>query len=151
MTIHYAPSNGGFYHSEIHGDAIPVGAVEITEELYQSLLEGQAAGNTIVFGVDGLPALQALPTQEMQILTTVVQEYIDVPAKEWGYDDAKSAVTYVGDPFMQFHLEGTAIQAFRSTCWQISQQIRADVIAALRPIPSVEQLLSELPAPPARP
>ena len=54
----------GFYIDEIHFDfdpatgeyTIPAGYIEITEELYHNLLDGQAAGKRIVTGADGLPA-----------------------------------------------------------------------------------------------
>ena len=84
-------------------------------------------------------------------MTQVVQTYIDAPAKSWGYDDAKSAVGYVGDPFPKFHLEGLAIRLFRSQCWQISGQIQAEVAAGMREVPTEAELLADLPDAPARP
>ena len=53
----------GFYIDEVHFDfdaetgeyIIPAGYAEITEELYHNLLDGQAAGQRIVTGMDGLP------------------------------------------------------------------------------------------------
>ena len=47
-------ANGGFYDSDVH-TTIPDGAVEISDELYQSLMESQAAGKRITSGEDGLP------------------------------------------------------------------------------------------------
>lgn len=55
----------GFYIDEIHFDfdaetgeyTVPDGYTEITEELYHTLLDRQAAGKRIVTGADGLPEL----------------------------------------------------------------------------------------------
>lgn len=47
-------ANGGFYDSDVH-TTIPDGAVEISDELYQSLMESQAVGKRITSGEDGLP------------------------------------------------------------------------------------------------
>ena len=52
MTIYYKQ---GFYFSELH--QIPDDAVEITEELYQKLVDGQSLGKQIITGEDGLPML----------------------------------------------------------------------------------------------
>ncbi|AIR84899.1 tail fiber assembly protein [Pantoea rwandensis] len=55
---YYAPSTGGFYQSSIHV-SIPVDALEITQEDYLYLLEGQTLGSEIVSGNDGWPVLAA--------------------------------------------------------------------------------------------
>lgn len=47
--------NGGFYNTEIHGDDIPVGAVEITEEYWLELLAAQADGKEIKPNKNGYP------------------------------------------------------------------------------------------------
>lgn len=62
----------GFYIDEIHFDfdaetgecTVPDGYIEITEELYHNLLDGQVAGKRIVTGADGLPELaEQLPPE----------------------------------------------------------------------------------------
>ena len=57
----YSSQTGGFYTREIHGDAIPDDAVEITAEQHPALLEGQSSGKRIVAGVDGRPTLADPP------------------------------------------------------------------------------------------
>lgn len=59
--MRYSKSTGGFYTTEIHGDAIPADAVEITPEFHAELLAGQSAGKIIVAGNDGNPVLQDAP------------------------------------------------------------------------------------------
>jgi len=53
----YSKSTNGFYSLEIHGESMPQDVVEITEEQYASLFDGQANGKKIVANDDGLPTL----------------------------------------------------------------------------------------------
>ena len=101
--------------------------------------------------VDEPIAAEPTPEQLMAALTAAVQSYIDAPAQAWGYDDARSAVTYLGDPHPQFDAEAVAIRDFRSACWVTAGQIRDAVLAGTRPEPDREALLLELPGVPARP
>ena len=60
-TIFYAESTGGFYTNEAHAGHIPADAVEITEEVYEQMLNGQASGNKIDHDIQGLPVLVPPP------------------------------------------------------------------------------------------
>ncbi|PUE21870.1 hypothetical protein B9Z43_01435 [Limnohabitans sp. MMS-10A-192] len=55
--IYFSASNSGFYRKDIHGDAIPADAVEITEARHQEMMAGQAKGLIISSGLDGHPIL----------------------------------------------------------------------------------------------
>lgn len=57
--ILFSKSTGWFYRTDIHGDAIPADAVEVSADDHAMLLAGQAAGGSIVAGGDGRPALRA--------------------------------------------------------------------------------------------
>lgn len=57
----YAKSTGGFYDPAIHGDNIPLDAVEITASEYAALLDGQSIGKLIVADADGRPTLSDPP------------------------------------------------------------------------------------------
>lgn len=59
--MHYSPSHNSFYLPEIHGDAIPSDAVEITADEHSALLEGQSQGKRIVADENGYPVLQDPP------------------------------------------------------------------------------------------
>lgn len=69
----YAKSTGGFYSTEIHSDKIPEDAVEITEEEYAELLDGQSSGKIISAGNSGKPFLSDPPgpTQSDLALTQI--------------------------------------------------------------------------------
>lgn len=57
----YSKTTQGFYSPTIHGDNIPADAVEISDEHYQSLLDGQSNGLKIVGDENGLPYLFTPP------------------------------------------------------------------------------------------
>lgn len=54
----YSKSTNGFYLEEIHGLNIPQDAVEITDAVYKSMLEGQSNGKIITAGTKGKPVLK---------------------------------------------------------------------------------------------
>lgn len=56
MAIFYDSITCGFYSSDFH-EVIPLTAVEISEEEYNLLLDGQSAGLIISLDKDGRPAL----------------------------------------------------------------------------------------------
>ncbi|AVY92866.1 hypothetical protein DAI18_01530 [Microvirgula aerodenitrificans] len=53
----YSAQTGGFYDAEIHGDAIPTDATEITTTEHSALLAGQSAGQRIEADEYGHPVL----------------------------------------------------------------------------------------------
>lgn len=48
MKRYYSPSTSGFYLEGIHND-LPEDAIEVAEDQYQTLLEGQSLGKNIVY------------------------------------------------------------------------------------------------------
>lgn len=62
----YSKSTGGFYATEIHGDAIPADAVAITIDQHAALLSGQSAGKRIVADASGHPILAEPPVAEIK-------------------------------------------------------------------------------------
>ncbi len=79
--IHYSKMNNAFYTQEIHGENIPIDGVEITEEYYDELLDGQASGQMIVADDNGYPILLDRPplsAEELQKLANAeARAYLD--------------------------------------------------------------------------
>jgi len=73
--IFYSKTTGGFYSDEIHGDAIPVDAVEITEEQHQTLLAGNSAGRLIVPDLAGFPVLADAPMTQDRLIDMLAAQY----------------------------------------------------------------------------
>ena len=59
--MYASKSAKGFFSPKNHGDSIPADAVEITQETYRALLDGQSAGKSIEWDDDGRPYLAERP------------------------------------------------------------------------------------------
>lgn len=77
-------------------------------------------------------------------LERALDTYIDEQAKAFRYESIRTMVTYVGDPNSKFNAEGQGALDFRSQCYTIALMIINEVNQG-RPIPSEEELLSEMP------
>lgn len=146
----YSKTTGGFYSTDIHGDNIPLGAVEITAEEHAALLDAQSSGQQIVADDSGYPIAidPPAPTYEQIIagLTAAIQAHMDATAKGYGYDDVKSAVTYADEPAVpKFQQEGQALRAWRSLVWEAAYAELA-LYQDGDAIPTREQLIEKLPA-----
>ncbi len=53
----FSKSTNGFYTTELHGENIPSDYVEINEEAYNLLMEGQGNGKKITSDENGYPIL----------------------------------------------------------------------------------------------
>lgn len=106
---------------------------------YQTVLAWCDEGNTIE------PPLPPSPEELEASTAGAVQRILDDFAKTRIYDDIKSATGYAGDEDPQFNLEGTYCKLMRSRYWRICYTILGQVQAGLRPLPTLEEVLKELP------
>lgn len=67
MLYFFSPSENGFFVERVRIEGIPEDAIEITEELYLSLINNQDGSTRIIVGEDGMPCRSALyaPTEEL--------------------------------------------------------------------------------------
>jgi hypothetical protein len=79
-------------------------------------------------------------------MTDAVQSQLDSTAQSYGYDSILSAVSYRDSTVPKFATDGVAFSAWRDACWSHCLQVLADVQAGTRSVPTVAQLLLELPA-----
>lgn len=78
---------------------------------------------------------------------TAVQKYLDSVAKEFGYDNITSAITYADEPSVpKFQQEGLVMRSWRSLVWDYCYSQLALVNDGEIEAPTIEQLISELPA-----
>ena len=83
--------------------------------------------------------------QIVAVVTQAVQQRLDDFARARNYDGILSACTYATSTVPKFAAEGQyAVQA-RDASWAACYQTMADVQSGRRAMPSVEQVLSELP------
>jgi hypothetical protein len=147
----YSPSKNSFYVREIHGSAMPADVVEITLEQHAALMQAQSEGQQIQAGEGGRPVAvdrpQPSPEQRVVALTAAVQLHLDEKARELGYDDIKTAVTYAEEPAVaRFQAEGRALRAWRSLVWQAGYDLLAKWQAGEVEEPDAESLVAMLPA-----
>lgn len=77
-------------------------------------------------------------------LTSAVQAHLDSEAQAKGYDNILSASSYAGFT-NAFQAEAISFLEWRSAVWTYAYQVLADVKAATRTAPTVEELIAELP------
>ena len=99
----YAKSTNGFYDEAIHGDNIPAGAVEITNEEHQALLEGQSQGKLIQADANGHPILVDPPpptTAEIWERIKAKRDAIKAGGvkvgTKWYHTDSDSRIQHLG-------------------------------------------------------
>ena len=145
----FSASTGGFYTREIHGENMPADVVEITAEEHAALLEGQSQGKLIQADINGRPVLAdpPPPTPEhiIALYTGAVQQHLDVFARTRNYDGIMSAATYATSTVPKFKVEGQYAVEARDATWAKCYEVLAAVEAGSRPMPTLDELLAELP------
>jgi hypothetical protein len=79
-------------------------------------------------------------------LISAIQSMLDDKAKERGYDSILSLCTYATSTAAKFSKEGQAAVEWRDEVWAKGYAILADVESGSRAIPTVDELLAELPS-----
>ena len=87
-------------------------------------------------------------TAMLDALAKAVQARLDTAARRMGYDDLVSAISYRNDSNLAWAAEASALFTWRSSTWLAYFAIEADVKNSIRPMPTTEQMLLELPASP---
>jgi len=79
-----------------------------------------------------------------QEINNAIQNHLDTKAQEFRYDNMMSARSYAGytNPFQT---EAQALATWCADCWATAGTIQADVEAGTRPMPTVDEVLAELP------
>ena len=87
------------------------------------------------------------PEEEIQkMLTDSVQAYMDSKVQERNYDNVHTCVgTYLYSPIEKFRLEAEKVRDWVSYVWEKCYAILAEVKAGTRPIPTLEEVIAELP------
>ena len=107
---------------------------------YQEYLKWLNEGN-IPLPID--PPSQAHIKQQ---LINAIQSYLDAEAQAHFYDGILSLCSYATSVNPKFGPEGQAGVVWRDACWATGYAIMAEVEAQIRSIPTIEELLAEMPA-----
>jgi len=83
-------------------------------------------------------------TAQTREINNAIQNHLDTKAQEFRYDNMMSARSYTGytNPFQA---EAQALATWCADCWTTAGAIQADVEAGNRAMPTVEEVLAELP------
>ena len=91
------------------------------------------------------------PTPEEQqkalqdAFTNAIQAHLDTFARTRNYDGIFSAATYATSTVPQFKAEGQYAVEARDIIWATAYGILTDVRTGVRPMPTIEDVLAELP------
>ena len=144
----YSAQTNGFYSTEIHGNAIPADAVEITESEHATLLAGQSQGKTISAGMGGVPHLSdPAPMTQIQVIAqyeSALDNHLDDVAKQYRYKDRFSLAIRAGYAG-PYHDEAVAFAQWMDGCNVQAFALLADVVAGNAPMPTVEAFIAGLP------
>lgn len=129
----------GFYIDEVHFDfdaetgvyTVPAGYVEITQQLYRNLLDGQATGKRIVTGADGLPELADPPALSLDERKAAAgaqlwSNYKQHQQKHVDAEDLTLAVVCAA----KGSAKGAAVQAWVLSLWATYYQVKDAIEAA---------------------
>lgn len=78
-------------------------------------------------------------------LTTGVQNLLDRQAGQLNYDSCLSVCSYSNTGNAKFDAEGAAFRKWRSDVWETCYRVLAECKAGTREIPTLQELISELP------
>lgn len=145
----YSPSTNGFYLASIHGAAMPVDVLDITDEEHAALLEGQSRGLAITPGAGGKPESVEPPVPPLEtrkaLLLARVDVWLNAAAQARGYDDIWRAALRAGWPG-PYHAEGVAFATWMDEVYASCYSLLAQFEAGALPEPTADELLSMLPA-----
>lgn len=93
----------------------------------------------------GLWRVETVAERALPLAIAAVQTHIDATARARGYGDGALLASYHASTIPSWAAEATAFVAWRDEVWVAAYQINADVAAGLRPLPTVAEVLAELP------
>lgn len=130
-------------------DQETLGLVEYTDTTptYDSYL--QELSGDITFDHDARTFVRQVvnkdPNNIKQGLINAIQSYLDTEAQAHFYDGILSLCSYATSVNPKFGPEGQAGVVWRDACWTAGYAIMAEVESLTRPIPTVAELLAEMP------
>lgn len=135
----------GFYSSDVHGSAIPEPNFAITEQQWYDALSSGANKVSELFELFYEPPVET-PEERIEIIVIRVQSHMDSKAREYGYDNVFTAVTYADEPLVpKFQEEGVAFRSWRSAVWAHCYDLLAQWQAGQLSDLTVDDVISTLP------
>jgi hypothetical protein len=127
-----------------------LGLVEYTDVTpeYDTYLQ-QVSGNK-TFDHEGRTFIREVVNKDASVikqgLINAIQSYLDAEAQAHFYDGILSLCSYATSINPKFGPEGQAGIVWRDACWTVGYAVLAECEAQTRTIPTVEELLAEMPS-----
>lgn len=91
--------------------------------------------------------------QSRVVMDSAIQNMLNTKAKEYRYDDIKSARASAGVPLdgtetieeVSIYNEALALAKWDRSVWAKSSKIEQEVLSGIRPMPTVDEVLAEMP------
>jgi len=147
-NVHYDEDRKiiGFYSKDIH-KIIPTPNIEVEDEIWQEAIAENAnyvdvENKTLL--VKDFRSAEEILVQEVTDINNAIQNHLDTKAQSLRYDNINAIGKYVGYE-NDFRAEAEKLGAWASSCWKVAGVIEADVSAGNRVMPTVDEVLAELP------
>ena len=89
--------------------------------------------------------LELIIKEQQKAFVKAIDNYMDSFARTREYASMASAASYYDDEDPQYAAEGAYCKKMRSVIYRLSDTIRAEVMAGKRSMPTLEEVLAELP------
>ena len=132
------------------------GDAAIVDAPYVARVGDSAPVNTWI--LEQIATMQGIPDfaepvktleQMAKELEVGIQAHLNATAKAAGYDNIFTACTYADEPAVaKFQTEGAALRAWRSNVWAYCYTVLTAVQAKTRTVPTLAELIAELPTAP---
>jgi len=144
-------ANGNAPGVEVIGRFLSIADGKIITDPLKDVILRIESGERFLSIVDGIavidPNKDAILLAELkQQFVSAVQIMLDTTARTRNYDGILSACTYATSTNQTFKAEAQACVAWRDAVWSTCYTIMADVESGSRNMPSIQELLNELPA-----
>jgi len=147
--VHYDEVNGkllGWYDKDIHY-VIPTPNIEVSDEDWKIAINANANfidTTTKTLSVKDFRTAEELLLKQAKDINNAIQNHLDTTAQSLRYDNINAIGKYVGYE-NDFRAEAEKLGAWASSCWKVAGQIEADVQSGVRVMPTVDEVLAELP------
>ena len=148
-TAHYNKTTGqllGWYDKDIH-TSIPTPNIEVSEVDWKIAIDSAynyVDATTSTLSRKDFRTQAQIEADTKEEINTAIQNLLDTTAQKYRYDNIMSARSYAGytNPFQA---EAQKLAVWASNCWVKAGQIEADVQNGVIPMPTVAEVLAQMP------
>lgn len=129
---------------DLRNKSIVVGFIDGTNKTYTDrfVYESETGRNATDF--DSLTTSAQTQTEQFNCIERSVESHMDTVAKSHSWDNRWTCVARAGY-INPWQTEAIKFAQWMDACWQYTIQEQQKVIAGIRPMPTTEQAIAELP------